>query len=64
MRRPPGDHGADRRGLHLRSELRSRLPTTSPEHLVGLIVYTAVVVYSGVLAVYYLFIHKATRVWS
>jgi len=42
----------------------TRLPTTSPEHLVGLIVYTAVVVYSGVLAVYYLFIHKATRVWS
>ena len=40
-----------------------RLPTTSPEHMVGLIIYTAVVIYSGLLATFYLFIHKPTRVW-
>jgi hypothetical protein len=42
----------------------TRLPTTSPEHLVGLIVYTAVVIYSALLAIYYLFVHKPTRVWT
>jgi len=41
----------------------TRLPTTSPEHMVGLVIYTAVVIYSGLLAIYYLFIHKPTRVW-
>ena len=41
----------------------TRLPTTPPEHQIGLIVYTAVVIYSGLLAIYYLFIHKSTRVW-
>jgi len=40
------------------------LPTTSPEHMVGLVVYTAVVIYSGLLAIYYLFVHKPTRVWT
>jgi hypothetical protein len=41
-----------------------RLPTVAPEHRVGLIIYTAIVSYSGLLAIYYLFIHPATRVWS
>jgi len=41
----------------------TRLPTTPPEHQVGLIIYTAVVTYSGLLAIYYLFIHKPTRLW-
>jgi hypothetical protein len=41
----------------------TRLPTTPPEHQVGLIIYTAVVSYSGLLAIYYLFIRKSTRVW-
>jgi hypothetical protein len=40
-----------------------RLPTVAPEHQVGLIIYTAVVVYSGLLAVYYLFVRASTRVW-
>ena len=42
----------------------TRLPTTSPENLPGLIIYTGVVIYSGLLAIYYLFIHKATRLWN
>jgi hypothetical protein len=42
----------------------TRLPSTSPEHVVGLIIYTAVVIYSGLLATYYLFIHKGTRLGS
>jgi len=42
----------------------TRLPTTAPEHRIGLIIYTAVVIYSGLLAIYYLFIHKSTRVWA
>jgi hypothetical protein len=41
-----------------------RLPTAAPEHRVGLIIYTGVVTYSGLLAIYYLFIHKSTRVWA
>jgi hypothetical protein len=41
----------------------TRLPTTPPEHRTGLMVYTAVVVYSGLLALYFLFIHGPTRVW-
>jgi hypothetical protein len=40
----------------------SRLPTASPEHRIGLIIYTAVVIYSGLLAIYFLVIHKPTRV--
>ncbi|MBI5030564.1 MAG: hypothetical protein HZB51_08550 [Chloroflexi bacterium] len=42
----------------------TRLPTTAPEQQMGLIIYTAVVSYSGLLAIYYLFIHKSTRVWA
>jgi hypothetical protein len=41
-----------------------RLPTVSPEHRVGLYIYTAVVIYSGLLAIYYLFINGRTRVWN
>lgn len=40
-----------------------RLPIAAPEQKVGLIVYTAVVIYSGLLAVYYLFMRETTRVW-
>jgi hypothetical protein len=39
----------------------TRLSSTAPETRLGLIVYTAVVLYSGVLAIYYLFISKPTR---
>ena len=39
-----------------------RLPTVTPEHKLGLIVYTIVVTYSGLLAIYYLLIYKPTRV--
>jgi hypothetical protein len=42
----------------------SRLPTVAPEHKMSLIVYTGVVSYSGLLAIYYLFIHKPTRLWG
>lgn len=41
-----------------------RLPTTTPEHQMGLVIYTAVVLYSGLLAIYYLFIHEPTRSWG
>jgi len=40
-----------------------RLPTTPPEFQTGLWIYTVVVVYSGLLAVYYLFLHRPTRLW-
>ncbi len=33
-----------------------------PEQLTSLILYTIVVVYSGLLAIYYLFINRATRI--
>lgn len=39
-----------------------RLPGVTPEHKLGLVIYTAVVTYSGLLAIYYLFIHRSTRV--
>ena len=42
----------------------TRLPTIAAEHRIGLIIYTAVVTYSGLLAIYYLFIHRSTRVWN
>jgi hypothetical protein len=42
----------------------TRLPTVAPQFQTGLIIYTAVVIYSGLLAFYYLFINKATRVWT
>jgi hypothetical protein len=35
--------------------------TVKPEHWVSLIVYTAVLIYSGALAIYFLFIHPNTR---
>jgi hypothetical protein len=35
-----------------------------PEHLVSLIVYVTVLLYSGFLAVYYLFFNRLTRVWG
>ena len=38
-----------------------RLPTVTPEHRLGLIIYTAVVIFSGLLAIYYLFIQRTTR---
>ncbi|MBK8834994.1 MAG: hypothetical protein IPO29_09035 [Anaerolineae bacterium] len=41
----------------------NRLPTVSPEHRAGLIIYTVVVIYSGLLAIYYLFINRGTRGW-
>ena len=37
------------------------LPNVAPEFRTGLIVYTVVVVYSGLLAAYYLLIHRPTR---
>lgn len=39
----------------------TRLPTITLEFRMGLIIYTIVVVYSGLLAIYYLFINKSTR---
>ncbi len=41
-----------------------RLPSTPPEHRLGLIIYTAVIVLSGLLAIYYLFMNKPTRLWT
>ncbi len=41
--------------------LRTSEPTVAPEFRTGLIVYTFVVVYSGLLAIYYLFINKHTH---
>jgi hypothetical protein len=35
-----------------------------PVHLTSLIVYTAVVVLSGILAAYYLFVEPVTRIWG
>jgi hypothetical protein len=42
----------------------TRLPTISPENRLGLTVYTGVVIYSGLLAIYFLFLHRPTRVWA
>ncbi len=42
----------------------TRLPTVAPEHQLGLIIYTGVIVFSGLLALYYLFIHQPTRLWN
>ena len=42
----------------------TRLPTVAPENRAGLIIYTAVVIFSGLLAIYYLFMHKPTRLWA
>ena len=37
------------------------LPGVAPEFRTGLIIYTVVVVYSGLLAIYYLFVNRNTR---
>jgi hypothetical protein len=42
----------------------TRLPTTPDEHRLGLTIYTAVLIFSALLAIYYLFIHKPTRLWG
>jgi hypothetical protein len=42
----------------------SRLPTVPPQHRAGLIIYTAVVASSGLIAIYYLFVHRPTRLWG
>jgi hypothetical protein len=39
-----------------------RLPTIAPELRLSLYIYTAVVTYSGLLAIYYLFINRGTRI--
>lgn len=41
-----------------------RLPAVAPEFRVSLWIYTAVVTYSGLLAIYYLFINPQTRLWK
>jgi hypothetical protein len=41
-----------------------RLPTVAPEHRAGLVIYTVVVIGSGLLAIYYLFVHRSTRLWA
>ncbi|MEO8612281.1 MAG: hypothetical protein ABI690_30580 [Chloroflexota bacterium] len=38
-----------------------RLPTIAPEFKISLIIYLVVVTYSGLLAIYYLFVNRATR---
>jgi len=38
-----------------------RLPTVTPENRLGLTIYTGVVVFSGLLAIYFLFLHGPTR---
>lgn len=35
-----------------------------PEHMLSLIVYTFVLIYSGAIAIYFLFINKQTRKWN
>ncbi len=40
------------------------LPNVAPEFRAALMVYLAVVIYSGLLAVYYLFINRPTRLWG
>jgi hypothetical protein len=42
----------------------TRLPSVPPEFQVGLWIYTGVVTYSMVLAIYYLFVNPQTRVWQ
>jgi hypothetical protein len=39
----------------------TRLPTVTPEHRLGLTIYTGVLLLSGLVAIYYLFIHRPTR---
>jgi len=44
--------------------LLGHIPAVKPEHRLGLAVAIAIILSSGALAVYYLFIHRDTRVWS
>jgi hypothetical protein len=39
-----------------------KLPTIAPEHRTSMIIYIVVMLFSGSLATYYLFIHKPTRI--
>jgi hypothetical protein len=41
-----------------------RLPNVPADQRLGMYIYTTVVIYSGLLAIYYLFIHPETRVWK
>lgn len=41
-----------------------RLPNVEPRWQISLIIYTLVVSYSGLLAIYYLFVHPETRVFA
>ncbi|MBP6787984.1 MAG: hypothetical protein KA170_10390 [Candidatus Promineofilum sp.] len=49
--------------LVLIGPLLNRLPTIDPAFRTALIIYLVVVIYSGLLAIYYLFIHRPTRLW-
>lgn len=42
----------------------SRLGSVAPEHQLGQTIYLGVVIYSGLLAVYYLFLHRPTRAFG
>jgi hypothetical protein len=42
--------------------LLSRFATVPPEQYLSLLIYTAVVTYSGLLAAYYLLVHRPTRI--
>lgn len=50
--------------LILIGPLLQQFATVKPEHRTSLIVYTAVLLYSALLASYYLFINRATRIWT
>lgn len=50
--------------LVLIGPLLGHLAAVNPELRTSLIVYLAILFYSGLLAVYYLFLHRATRLWA
>ena len=50
--------------LVLIGPLLSRLSTIDPEFRTALIIYLVVVIYSGLLAIYYLFINRPTRLFG
>ena len=41
-----------------------RLPGVTSENRLGLSIYTGVVIFSSLLAGYYLFVNKTTRLWN
>lgn len=43
---------------------RKLVPTVKPEHQLSLTIYLTVIIYTGLLASYYLFLHPATRLWA